>query len=56
MVGNLGQLAFERSDGRKIVGLANQVQRAQSLPDLVDPGIQGRDFVSRRTGLPGLRK
>ena len=54
MVGDLRQLSFVRPDRGNVFGLANEIQSAQSLPDLVSSWIQRRDFVSGSDRLPGL--
>ncbi len=54
MIGDVRQLSFVRPDRGNVFGLANEIQSAQSLPDLVSSRIQRRDFVSGGDRLPGL--
>ena len=37
-----------------IFGLSNQVERAQSFPNLLGAGIKRRDLISCGNGLSGL--
>ena len=40
----------------KVLGLADEVESAQGFPDLLDCGIDGRQFRSGLDGLTGLRE
>ena len=55
VVGDVGQVAFVGTNGREIFGLADQVECAESFPDLVGPGIDDGNLGAGSDVGPGLR-
>ena len=45
-VGDIGEFVFVDADGREVVHLADEIERAEGFPDLFVGGIHGGDFGS----------
>jgi hypothetical protein len=43
-VGDFGEFALVGADGGEIIDLANQIEGAESFPDLFIAGVDGGDF------------
>jgi hypothetical protein len=43
-IGDFGEFALVGTDGREVIGLADEIEGAEGFPDLFVTGVDGGDF------------